>query len=432
MSKKMTINNQNHLEIGGVDIRELVSKYQTPLYVMDETKIRKQCQVFQSLFKHKMVSTEIIYASKAFLNIAMCELIHQEGLSLDVVSGGEMYTAISAGFPTSKLYFHGNNKSLDELKLALDYHVGTIVLDNIDELNRLSSLIIKNQKIRVMLRINPGIDAHTHEYIRTTKNDSKFGVSIFDPSTLLLIQTIHNHPSLDFVGFHSHIGSQIFEENSFKELAITNLKYIAHVKKQLGIDIKELNLGGGFGVHYTKEDKPFILESFLPELLDFIYTTAKELEILIPKVLIEPGRAIVAEAGYTLYTISGTKETYGGKNFLFTDGSMADHLRTALYQAKYDAAIANRINDRVEKNYTVTGKACESGDIIIKDVLLPIPKENDILVVYSTGAYHYSMSSNYNRLLKPAVVFAANGKSKLVVKKETYEDLIRNDLRLGK
>jgi len=432
MNEKTTTNNNNHLLIGGVDALELVSKYQTPLYVMDEEKIRKQCQTFTSSFKHALVDTEVIYASKAFLNIAMCELIQQEGLSLDVVSGGEMFTAITAGFPASKIFFHGNNKSIDEIKLALDHHIGTIVLDNEDELKRLSSLVTKEYKVRVMLRINPGIDAHTHEYIRTTKNDSKFGVSIFDPKTLFLIQSIHNNPSLEFVGFHSHIGSQIFEENSFKELATTNLKYIQHVKKQLGIEVKELNLGGGFGAHYTKEDKPFSLESFLPQLLETIHLISNELEIKTPKVLIEPGRAIVAEAGYTLYTISGTKETFGGKNFVFTDGSMADHLRTALYQAKYHASLANRMYDQVEKNYTVTGKACESGDIIIKDVMLPVPKENDILVVYSTGAYHYSMSSNYNRLLKPAVVFAANGKSRLVVKKETYEDLIRNDLRLGK
>ncbi len=432
MSKNENLNNQNHLNIGGVDVLELVKNYQTPLYVMDESKIRKQCQTFMTSFKHKSVRTEVIYASKAFLNIAIAELIHEEGLSLDVVSGGEMFTAISAGFPASKIYFHGNNKSVDELKLALDHQIGTIVLDNKDELDRLSSIILKNQKIRIMLRINPGIDAHTHEYIRTTKNDSKFGVSIFDPKTLFLIQSIHNHPSLEFVGFHSHIGSQIFETNSFKELAITNLKYIAHIKKQLGIEVKELNLGGGFGAHYTNEDQPFSLESFLPQLLDTIDLTSKELDISTPKVLIEPGRAIVAEAGYTLYTISGTKETFGGKNFIFTDGSMADHLRTALYQAKYHAAIGNRIHDKAEKNYTVTGKACESGDIIIKDIMLPIPQENDILVVYSTGAYHYSMSSNYNRLLKPAVVFASNGKTKLVVKRETYQDLIRNDLRLGK
>ena len=431
MSKNENLNYQNHLSIGGVDVVELVKTYQTPLYVMDESKIRKQCQTFMASFKHKNVQTEVIYASKAFLNIAIAELIHEEGLSLDVVSGGEMFTAITAGFPASKIYFHGNNKSVDEIKLALKHQVGTIVLDNSDEFERISSIISKDQKIRIMLRINPGIDAHTHEYIRTTKNDSKFGVSIFDPKTLFLIQSIHNHPSFEFVGFHSHIGSQIFETNSFKELATTNLKYIAHMKKQLGIEVKELNLGGGFGAHYTDEDKPFSLESFLPQLLDTIDMISKELDIETPKVIIEPGRAIVAEAGYTLYTISGTKETFGGKNFVFTDGSMADHLRTALYQAKYHAAIGNRIHDKVEKNYTVTGKACESGDIIIKDIMLPVPKENDILVVYSTGAYHYSMSSNYNRLLKPAVVFVSNGKSKLVVKRETYEDLIRNDLRLG-
>lgn len=420
----------NHLYIGGVSAFDLVKTYHTPLYVMDESKIRSQCQMFKKHFNSDHIETETIYASKAFLSLAMCELVDSEGLSLDVVSGGELYTAHQAGFPMHKIYFHGNNKSLEELKLAIEYQVGTIVVDHRHELLTLVNLIPKNQKINVMLRVNPGIEAHTHEYIRTTHHDSKFGLSIYDESTLDLIKEINQYKSLVFRGFHSHIGSQIFEEQSFIEHAQTVLTYISDVFLKTGIVVEEMNLGGGFGAKYTAEDKPFDLESFLPTLLERIGETSKKLRIKVPKVFIEPGRSIVAEAGYTLYTVGGTKKTTSGKQYVFIDGSMADHMRTALYQAKYDAVIANKLNDEANTSYTVAGKACESGDIIIKDVKLPKPEVNDILAVKTTGAYHYSMSSNYNRLTRPAVVFVKDGKSKLIVQRETYQDLIRNDLKL--
>jgi diaminopimelate decarboxylase len=427
MDERINSNSKQHLIIGGVDATDLVSQYQSPLYVMDEDMMRKTCQMFQVSFKHPSVNTEVIYASKAFMTLQMAKLIHEEGLSMDVVSGGELYTALKASFPASKIYFHGNNKSHEEIDMAIKHNVGTIVVDNHDEVKR----ILKHTwdgKIRIMLRINPGIEAHTHEYIKTTKNDSKFGLSIFDPKTIELIKSIHENPRFEFVGFHTHIGSQIFESESFIVLAKTVLGYIENIKDQLGITIKEMNLGGGFGVRYTKEDQPFSIREFFKVLLETIVNESNRLNIEIPKVLIEPGRAIVAEAGYTLYTISGTKETFGGKRFVFVDGSMADHIRTALYQAKYDAVIANDLIRPKTHQYTVTGKACESGDIIIKDILLPEPLEGDILAVLSTGAYHYSMSSNYNRLLKPAVVFVSGGKSKVVVKRESYDDLIRNDI----
>jgi diaminopimelate decarboxylase len=428
MDQRQQINNLHHLVIGGVDATVLAKEYQTPLYVMDESMIKAHCQLFLKSFKHPQVNTEVIYASKAFLTLGMAQLIRNEGLSIDVVSGGELYTVIKSGFPSDRIYLHGNNKSDEEIEMAIKYHVGTIVADNPDEIKR----ILKHTwqgKMRIMLRINPGIEAHTHEYIKTTKNDSKFGLSIFDPKTMQLIQDIHANLRFDFVGFHTHIGSQIFESESFIELAKTVLSYIKSVQSQTPVVIKEMNLGGGFGVRYTQDDKPFDIQDFMPALLDAIVKESDRLGIKVPKVLIEPGRAIVAEAGYTLYTISGTKETFGGKKFLFTDGSMADHIRTALYQATYDAVIANDMRRKQEHHYTVTGKACESGDIIIKDILLPTPVEGDLLAVLSTGAYHYSMSSNYNRLLKPAVVFVQNGQSRLIVKRETYDDLLRNDCK---
>lgn len=426
MDQRIISNSKQHLVIGGIDATVLAKQYHTPLYVMDESVLRQNCQLFKNSFKHADVQTEVIYASKAFLTIQMAKLIEAEGLSIDVVSGGELYTVLKANFPASRIYLHGNNKSHEEIDMAIQHGVGTIVVDNADEVAR----ILEHQwdgKLRLMLRINPGIEAHTHEYIKTTKNDSKFGVSIFDPETLVLIQKIYTNPRFDFVGFHTHIGSQIFESASFTALAQSVLEYTSKVKRELGITVKEMNLGGGFGVHYLQQDEPFDLSLFLPKLLNFIASESKRLSISIPKVLIEPGRAIVAEAGYTLYTVSGTKETFGGKRFIFVDGSMADHIRTALYQATYEAVIANDLSRPVEHVYTVTGKACESGDIIIRDIKFPTPVKDDILAVLSTGAYHYSMSSNYNRLLKPAVVFVSNGKSRLVVKRETYDDLLRND-----
>lgn len=421
------VNQEGILSIGGCLTTELVKTYGTPLYVMDEAHIRSQCQWFLNHFKSKDIQTEIIYASKAFLTLAMVKLIEDEGLSIDVVSGGELYTAIKANFPMDRVYFHGNNKSKSEIEMALNHHVKTIVCDHLDEVDLLIACIKSDQNIDVLLRINPGIEAHTHEYIKTTKNDSKFGVSIFDDQTLDIIRKINKHPNLNFLGFHSHIGSQIFETHSFFDHATVVLTYAKKVKEILGLDIKHINLGGGFGVKYTENDRPITAQTFLSDLLVHIQKEVTNLKIVTPKISIEPGRAIVANAGTTLYQVATTKQTFGEKNYVFVDGSMADHIRTVLYQAVYHAKLANRMKDKNQSHYTVTGKACESGDIIIRDAFLPKPQKDDILAVFTTGAYHYSMASNYNRLTKPAVVFVKDGKSKVVVKRETYEDLLRND-----
>jgi len=422
------IDQEGILEIGGIKTTELVKRYGTPLYVMDESHIKHQCRAFTQQFRHPLLETEVIYASKAFLTVQMVKLIEAEGLSLDVVSGGELFTAMIAGYPAKKLYFHGNNKSIEELQMALDYGVGTIVIDQAHEFELLSSLIQPNQTIEVLLRINPGIEAHTHEYIKTTKNDSKFGVSIFDQVTLNLIERMDKHPNMIFLGFHSHIGSQIFDKNSFFEHANLVLRFVQKVKQELNITIKHINLGGGFGVKYTAKDQPIVDKFFLPNLLDSIYVESKNLSINAPKISIEPGRAIVANAGITLYEVGTTKTTYGEKKYVFVNGSMADHIRTVLYQAQYEAALANRMNETPVERFTVTGKACESGDVIVRDVMLPEPKNKDIMVVFATGAYHYSMSSNYNRLNRPAVVFVENGSARLIVRRETYEDIIKNDI----
>lgn len=417
----------NELYIGGVGTRELASTYGTPLYIMDEEEIRTRARLFGENFTHEKIETEVIYASKAFMTKAMAKLIGEEGLSLDVVSGGELFTALSAGFPAEKIFFHGNNKSLEELSYAVKSGVGTIILDNEDEVERLRGILEDNAKQQiVMLRVNPGIEAHTHEYISTTKNDSKFGLSIFSEDTTDLIRSLDRDPLLDFQGIHCHIGSQIFEEESYFKAVEEMLGYVASLKEK-EIRIRALNLGGGFGVSYEEKDAPMAYERFLKNLLDHAAGIAEETNLLPLKVLIEPGRAIVANAGTTLYEVGGTKTTFGGKKYVFVDGSMADHIRTVLYDAVYTACLADRMEDPLKEVYTVTGKACESGDILVREAHLPIPEKGNLLAVLSTGAYHYSMASNYNRLRKPAVIFVRDGKSKVVVARETYEDLIRND-----
>jgi diaminopimelate decarboxylase len=408
--------------IGNYTARQLADRFGTPLYVIDEKHVRNQARLFIDSFTHPNLKTEVIYASKAFLTLAMCKLIEEEGLSLDVVSGGELYTAHIAQFNMNNVYFHGNNKSVEELNMALRFGVNTIVLDNESELERLIPLLSKPQK--VLLRVNPGIEAHTHEYIATTKNDSKFGLSTADPATLTLIERLCQEPMIDFAGLHAHIGSQIFEAESFYKEADALLRFISDHE----LNVTELNLGGGFGVAYTHEDQPLSLFEFLRSLLEHISMTLTSLDLPVMKIMIEPGRSIVANAGTTLYTIGSTKTTINHKNYVFVDGSMADHIRTVLYGAQYTALLANRTDEPCDTHYTVTGKACESGDIIIKDAVLPHCNAGDILAVLSTGAYHYTMSSNYNRLPRPAVVFVNDDQARIVVKRETYEDLIRNDI----
>ncbi|MFH5834791.1 diaminopimelate decarboxylase [Proteiniclasticum sp. C24MP] len=417
----------NHLHIGGVSTKDLARTYGTPLYIMDEEEMRSRTRLFRENFIHERIETEVIYASKAFMTKAMAKLIKEENLSLDVVSGGELFTALAAGFPAEKIFFHGNNKSLEELVYAVHSGVGTIILDNEDEAERLRGILEEREKKqRVILRVNPGIEAHTHEYISTTKNDSKFGLSIFSADTVDLIKTLDADPVFDFRGIHCHIGSQIFEEESYFKAVEEMLGYVGNLKEK-GIAIRELNLGGGFGVSYEEKDTPMVYENFLKALLEHVAGISEQMDLLPLKVLIEPGRAIVANAGTTLYEVGGTKTTYGGKKYVFVDGSMADHIRTVLYDATYTACLADRMEDPQEEVYTVTGKACESGDILVREAHLPVPEKGNLLAVFSTGAYHYSMASNYNRLRKPPVIFVRSGKSKVVVKRETYEDLIRND-----
>ena len=424
----MTVEN-NELAISGVTVSELRRKYGTPLYVYDENMLENQCDTFISNFKSEKFKTEVLYASKAFSCLEVLRIANREGLGVDVVSLGEIHTAYKAGYDMSKAYFHGNNKTREELKYAIEVGVGTIVIDNDYEYEMINDLVKESKKIvDVLLRINTGIDAHTHEYIKTAKDDSKFGYSVYDETIFDLIADINGQSNLNFLGFHSHIGSQIFEKSSFYEAAKVVMEFSRRVEEELKLTIKVLNLGGGFGVYYTEEDKPFEIGEFLQEYIKVIETESENFGLELEKVVIDPGRSLTCNAGSTLYTVGGVKKAFAGREYIFVDGGMADNPRYALYKAKYEAALANKINADENTVYTVAGKCCESGDMLVMDIKLPKAEQDDLLIVPSTGAYNYSMSSNYNRLPKLPVVFVKDGTSRLVIKGETLEDLIRQDI----
>lgn len=424
----MTIEN-GELNISGVGVSELKAQYGTPLYVYDENMLVNQCRTFINNFKSSKFNTEVLYASKAFSCLEVLRIASREGLGVDVVSLGEIHTAYKAGYNMKKAYFHGNNKTREELQYALEVGVGTIVIDNDYEYEMINEIVRESgNTVDVLLRINTGIDAHTHEYIKTAKDDSKFGYSVYDETIYDLIADINNQSNLNFVGFHSHIGSQIFEKTSFFEAVKVVMEFTKKVQERLGLTISVLNLGGGFGVYYTEEDRPFELAEFLREYIEVVERESDNFGLDLTKVVIEPGRSLTCNAGSTLYSVGGVKKTFAGREYVFVDGGMADNPRYALYKAKYEAMLANKMSEEADTTYTVAGKCCESGDMLVMDANLPKAEQGDLLVVSSTGAYNYSMSSNYNRLPKLPVVFVKDGSSRLVVKGETLEDLIRQDI----
>ena len=424
----MTVEN-GELNISGVGVSELKAQYWTPLYVYDENMLVNQCRTFINNFKSSKFNTEVLYASKAFSCLEVLRIASREGLGVDVVSLGEIHTAYKAGYDMRRAYFHGNNKTREELQYALEVGVGTIVVDNDYEYEMINEIVRESgNTVDVLLRINTGIDAHTHEYIKTAKDDSKFGYSVYDETIYDLIADINNQSNLHFVGFHSHIGSQIFEKTSFFEAVKVVMEFTKKVQERLGLTISVLNLGGGFGVYYTEEDRPFELAEFLREYIEVVERESDNFGLDLTKVVIEPGRSLTCNAGSTLYSVGGVKKTFAGREYVFVDGGMADNPRYALYKAKYEAMLANKMNQEADTTYTVAGKCCESGDMLVMDVKLPKAEQGDLLLVSSTGAYNYSMSSNYNRLPKLPVVFVKDGTSRLVVKGETLEDLIRQDI----
>ena len=425
----MRFNEQGHLEIGGCDTVELVKEFGTPLYVMDEELIRKNCAEYRDTFKRIYPNSQVVYAGKAFLSTAMCRLVDEEDMGLDVTSGGEIFTALQAGFPAQKMIFHGNNKSPEEIKMALAHGVGRFVVDSFAELDLLEETAgAVGKRADIYLRIKPGIEAHTHHYIQTGQLDTKFGLGLSDGQAMEAVKIVAKMKHVELRGVHCHIGSQIFDLKPFQLAASVMMDFIQEIKKKTGTVIKELDLGGGFGIRYLEEDSPYSLAEFVEMIAATVKDKATELGLPLPKLFVEPGRSIVGEAGTTLYTVGSEKNVPGIRKYVSVDGGMMDNLRTALYEAKYSAVVANRKDKEPTEVVSIAGKACESGDMLIWDITLPVLKRGDILAVLSTGAYHYSMANNYNRFPRPPVVFVGNGTADVVVARESYEDIVRNDI----
>lgn len=429
----LKINEKGHLEIGGADAVDLAKSFGTPLYVLDEQYMRDMCAIYRDTIQSDYEGNGLVlYASKALSCLAVYKIADSENIGVDVVSGGELFTAIRAGFPADKIYMHGNNKLPQELEFALDSGVGTIVVDAYSELDLLDRLCGQRKKTQnILIRINPGVEAHTHQFIQTAKTDSKFGFSVADGSAFKITEYALAKKNLKLLGYHCHIGSQIFEKQSFVLAVDKMTAFMAEVKKHLAFETTVLNLGGGYGIWYTDEDPQFTendyagyLKSVIAELKD----KTSEYGLKRPYLVIEPGRSIVGEAGITLYTVGTIKDIPGIKKYVAVDGGMFDNPRYALYQAKYTAVLANRAAEKSTETVSIAGKCCESGDIVCANVSLPEAHSGDILAVLSTGAYNYSMASNYNRNLIPPMILVKDGQAEYIVKPQTYEDLIRNDV----
>ncbi|MEH2045835.1 diaminopimelate decarboxylase [Nostoc sp.] len=418
------VHHHDLLEIGGCDVTTLVEQFGSPLYILDEETLRSACQQYRDAFKqYYKGESQVLYASKAWNCLAVCAIAASEDLGIDVVSGGELYTALQAGVSPQKIYLHGNNKSREELILAIGSGV-TVVADNWYELRTLVEIAQPAQPIRIMLRLTPGIECHTHEYIRTGHLDSKFG---FDPNDLDEVFTfVSQQSALNCVGVHAHIGSQIFERQPHQDLAAVMVQWLRDAAKY-GLKITELNVGGGLGIKYIESDDPPSIEEWVKAICEVIQEACAAENLPLPKLLSEPGRSLIATACVTAYTIGSSKVIPEIRTYVAIDGGMSDNPRPITYQSVYRAVIANKMSSPLTQTVTIAGKHCESGDILIKNALLPKTEGGDILVVMGTGAYNYSMASNYNRLPRPAAVVVANGEANLILQRETYEDLIRQD-----
>jgi len=413
------------LHIGGVSAVDLVKEHGTPLYVIDEELVRKNCREYINSFKVKENGNRVAYAGKAFLTMAMCKLIHEEGLYLDVVSGGELFTAYKSGYPLEQVLFHGNNKTLEEIDMGISLGVGRFVIDNFYEIENINKMAGKHNKVqKVYLRVTPGIEAHTHEYIQTGQIDSKFGFNIFSDDFIKAVKRIIELPNIEVVGLHAHIGSQIFDIKPYEDEVEVMLTLLKKVETETGVKLPELDLGGGFGVYYTSEDDPVPTEDTCSAILKRAEEKVKELDMEMPILIIEPGRSIICNAGSTLYTVGSVKDIPEIRKYVSVDGGMTDNIRPALYNAKYECEIANKMDSIEKEKVTIAGKCCESGDILLTDVNISKFESGDILVVPSTGAYGFSMSSNYNKIPKAAVVMVKDGESRVISKRQSYEDLL--------
>ena len=416
-------NEYGELTMGGTSLKTVAQSFGTPTIVYDEDQIRNQMRRYHSAFEKSGLKYNISYASKAFTCIQMVKLVQEEDLQLDVVSEGELYTALEAGFDANRIHFHGNNKTKREIQYALENNIGYFVIDALEEIDLIDKYA--SDEMNIVLRVNPGVEAHTHEFIQTGQEDSKFGLSIKHGLALEAINKVKASKHLQLKGVHFHVGSQI----EGTEAMIETAKLVLHWLSENEIKVELLNLGGGFGIKYVEGDESFPIEEGIAEITDAIKETAHSLNYEVPEIGIEPGRSIVGEAGITLYEVGTIKEIPEVNKYVSVDGGMSDHIRTALYDAKYQALLVNR-NEEADDTVTIAGKLCESGDIIIKKAKLPSSiKRGDYLAILSTGAYHYSMASNYNQMQKPSVFFLKDGKAREVIKRQSLRQLIINDTK---
>ena len=426
----LDVNEKGHLTIGGVDTVDLANEYGTPAYILDENVIRENCRTYRRAAEEYFGADALpLYASKALCFTGIYKIAAEEGMGVDCVSGGELYTARAAGFPAEKIYFHGNNKTDRDIRDAMDMGVGTFVVDNHDELSAISAEAQRRGITqRILLRITPGIDPHTHRAIVTGNVDSKFGNPIVTGQAMDIVKAALNTKSVRLVGLHCHIGSQIFDIEPFADAADIMVRFIADIKRECGFEVEELNLGGGLGVRYTEYDREIDYAAAIRDIAAIVTGYCKDNDIRMPRVILEPGRSLVAAAGITLYTVGSVKEIKGFRTYVSVDGGMPDNPRYALYQSQYTALIANRANEEKTQRVTIAGRCCESGDLLGEDMALQNAQRGDILAVLVTGAYNYSMASNYNRLPRPPVIMVKDGKARVAVKRETYDDIIANDV----
>lgn len=419
----------NTLYFDGCNTVELAKEYGTPLYVVSETAIVEKCSEIKETFLNRYERTRAAYASKAFLTLSMCKIIEREGLCMDVVSGGELYTAMKAGFPAERIELNGNNKSVEELELAVEYGIGRIIVDGLDELEIIEAICKdKGKKADILYRVTPGVKSDSHDYIVTGKKDSKFGIPLDDEVIFPAVEKAINSEYVNFLGFHFHVGSQLHDNESHLKALDIVLKLIKDTKEKYGFATPELNIGGGFGIKYTDADISKSYAYFLDPMMEKIQQFSKDLGITRPEIVIEPGRSIIGEAGITLYTVGTIKDIKGVRKYVSVDGGMTDNIRPALYQAKYEGLAANKADEPKTDTVTICGKCCESGDVLIRDAQVTQLKRGDIFAVFSTGAYGYAMASNYNKNPLPATVLVKNGKAELIVKRQSYEHMIENEL----
>lgn len=428
--ENLSVNREDHLVFAGMDTLELARQYGTPLLVMDEARIRQRCREYQqAMAQYLPAGSRPLYASKALSIRQIYRIMAQENMGVDVVSPGELYTAVQAGFPVENAFFHGSSKTDEDIRFAMEHRVGFFVCDNADELDAIDGEAARQgicQKI--LLRLAPGIEPHTHEKINTGRVDSKFGVAIETGQAAQLVGKVLSKKNIDLCGYHCHVGSQLFDEALFCDTATNMLTFVAAMQKQYGHTAQMVNLGGGMGVPYTQAESKVDYAGNIQKIGAHIQALCQKLQITPPAILMEPGRSIVADSGITLYTVTGTKEIPGFKNYVNIDGGMTDNPRYTLYQSPYTVYNAGKMGAPADFLCTVAGRCCESGDLIQEKVSLAHPVRGDILAVLTTGAYNYSMSSNYNRVLRPPVVMIGENGPYVAVRRETYEDLLRCDL----